>query len=506
MQKNITIQDLLLRSVGEGIGTVDRQGRVTFVNPAAARLLGWETEERLVGESLHALTHAKRADGTPYPEEACPLCASLQDGNTHHVEEEIFWKKDGTALPVEYTSTPIREEQGEIIGAVVTFQDITARKRAQEQVRLQFERLTALRAIDSAILTSLDLRFTLRVVVDQVLALLGGDAAAILLLNPTTQTLGYVAARGFSTGSVLPSRLRLGEGYAGRVALEGHPILGLDLSETKGPFLLSKRMAGEKFQEYDAVPLIARGKVKGVLEVYHRTASPLDADWIRFLETLAGQAAIAIDNAALLDDLRTANRELTSSYEATIEGWSRALDLRDHETEGHSERVTEMTLRLAEKRGVSAEEQVHMRRGALLHDIGKMGVPDSILLKPGPLTEEEWAIMHRHPQYAYELIQPIPFLRPALDIPLCHHEKWDGTGYPYGLRGEQIPLAARLFAVVDVWDALRFARPYRDSWPEEEVRAYIQSQAGSHFDPAVVETFLDVSEGTSVDRSKGRIP
>jgi len=190
--------------------------------------------------------------------------------------------------------------------------------------------------------------------------------------------------------------------------------------------------------------------------------------------------------------LQEANQQLLSAYEATIEGWSRAMDLRDKETEGHSQRVTELTVRLAQGLAMGEEEIVHLRRGALLHDMGKLGVPDSILLKPAPLTDEEWAIMHKHPQLAYDMLYSIEYLRPALDIPYCHHEKWDGTGYPRGLTGEEIPIAARLFAVVDVWDALTSDRPYRPAWSEEEALAYIRGQSDKHFDPQVVDLFFKV--------------
>jgi putative nucleotidyltransferase with HDIG domain len=192
----------------------------------------------------------------------------------------------------------------------------------------------------------------------------------------------------------------------------------------------------------------------------------------------------------LYTDLQQSNAELGLAYDTTLEGWSRTLELRDKETEGHTQRVTEMTVRLARALGFDAEALAHVRRGALLHDIGKMGIPDSVLLKPGALTPDEWAIMRLHPVYAYELLRPIAFLRPALDIPYCHHEKWDGSGYPRGLRGTEIPLAARIFAVVDVWDALRSERPYRAAWPEERVRAHIASLAGTHFEPRIVEAFL----------------
>ena len=182
------------------------------------------------------------------------------------------------------------------------------------------------------------------------------------------------------------------------------------------------------------------------------------------------------------------------AYDSTLEGWSRALDLRDKETEGHTQRVTEMCMRLARALHMDEDELVQVRRGALLHDIGKMGVPDSVLLKPGALNEEEWAIMRKHPEYAYQLLSPIAYLQPALDIPYCHHEKWDGTGYPRGLKGEQIPLTARVFAVVDVWDALRSDRPYRPAWPDAQVWEYICSGSGTHFDPHVVEEFLNLDK------------
>ena len=192
-------------------------------------------------------------------------------------------------------------------------------------------------------------------------------------------------------------------------------------------------------------------------------------------------------------DLQSENTDLERSYDATLTGWVGALDMRDQETEGHSWRVTELTVRLARHMGMSEEEVGHLRRGALLHDIGKMGIPDSVLLKPGPLTEQEWKVMRRHPQYAYNWLSSIDFLRPALDIPYCHHERWDGTGYPRGLKGEEIPIAARIFAVVDVWDALRSDRPYRPALPAANTRNYIASQAGRHFDPAVVEAFLTMN-------------
>jgi putative nucleotidyltransferase with HDIG domain len=249
-------------------------------------------------------------------------------------------------------------------------------------------------------------------------------------------------------------------------------------------------MCQEEFVAYYGVPLIARGRVKGVLELFHRSPLTPDQEWIEFLGTLAGQASIAIDNANLFEQLQRSNMDLSRAYDATIEGWARALELRDTETEGHCRRVTDLTVRLARLLEFSDDDIVHIRRGAILHDIGKMAVPDSILFKKGPLTLEEQQTMQKHTIHAYKLLSPIPFLRSALEIPYYHHEKWDGTGYPRGLKGEDIPLAARMFAVVDVWDALCFDRPYRKGWEKERVSTYIYEQSGTHFDPQIVGVFL----------------
>jgi HD-GYP domain-containing protein (c-di-GMP phosphodiesterase class II) len=191
-------------------------------------------------------------------------------------------------------------------------------------------------------------------------------------------------------------------------------------------------------------------------------------------------------------DLQHAHSDLAEAYEATIEGWSNVLDLRDKETEGHTQRVTEITIRLSRALGISEDQIIHIRRGALLHDIGKMAIPDGILQKPGPLTEDEWKEMRRHPEYAYQMLSPIVYLRPALDIPYCHHERWDGSGYPRGLKGEEIPLSARIFSIVDVWDALLSNRPYRRGCTEESVLEYIRKHSGTSFDPRLVDAFLEL--------------
>ncbi|MBW3625343.1 MAG: GAF domain-containing protein [Armatimonadetes bacterium] len=366
--------------------------------------------------------------------------------------------------------------------------------RLHRDARRRYERLQALRRIDTTMLGNLDLPETLSVILEQVTQHLEIDAADILLYHPGSQMLEYAAGRGFQTPDIARSRFRLGEGHAGEAG-EYLEMKRVDfLQEPHAAFVRSDLIREEGFAAYIAAPLVSKGRLKGVLEIFHRSPLDPDAEWLHFLEMLSGQAALAVENSTLFDDLQLTNIELTLAYDITLEGWVRALDLRDKETEGHTQRVTTMTMELAAAFKMTDEELIHIRRGALLHDIGKIGIPDQILLKPGPLDDEERALMNLHTQYAYDLLSPIPYLHPALDIPYCHHERWDGTGYPRGLKGHEIPLAARIFAVVDVWDSLRSNRPYRSAWAEEKTLEYLRAMAGTHFDPTVVNEFLKLLE------------
>ena len=353
--------------------------------------------------------------------------------------------------------------------------------------------LETLRAIDQTISGSMNLHVILNFVLSQIVDFLSVDIADILLLDQATQTLKFAAGRGFRTDALKRTRLRFGEGYAGKAAMERRIIRvpHLDLEHDGDELNRSILLPEENPACYYAVPLVSKGVVRGVIEILHR--SPLDPnkEWFAFLEAVATQMAIAIDNATLFEDLQRSNMDLVQAYDSAIEGWAKILETRDEETEGHTLRVTDLTINIARRMGIPEADLVHIHRGALLHDIGKIGIPDNILLKPGPLTDEEWKIMRTHPEIAFRVLSPLSYLRPALDIPHDHHERWDGSGYPRGLKGEQIPLAARIFAVVDVWDALTSDRPYRKAWTEEKALAYIREQSGKHFDPQVVETFLE---------------
>ena len=469
-----------------GISIVSLDGRLVRANTALQQMLGY-TEAELREMAFTEFTHPQDSDAE------WRLFQDLTQGKREHYQmEKRYIRKDGTVFWGRLTASLVRDEDGKPQYSIRIVEDITAWKQDQEQLQRQVQRQAALRTIDLAIAGSLDLRVILNVLLDQVTGQLGVDAAAILLMDQRTQMLTYAAGRGFRTTALRYTRLRLGQGHAGQAAASRQRIAIPNLADAPGDFVRSDQLPGEGFIAYLAVPLIAKGEVKGVLEVFHRTPISPDQEWLSFLDALAGQAAIAIDSAALFGDLQRANAELTLAYDTTLEGWSRALDLRDRETEGHTQRVTELTVQIARATGINDSRLVDIRRGALLHDIGKMAIPDSILLKPGPLTEEEWVTMRRHPVYAYELLSPIPHLREALEIPYCHHEKWDGSGYPRGLGGEQIPQAARIFAVADVWDALRSDRPYRPAWSDDAALRYIREQSSKHFDPRVVEVFLKI--------------
>lgn len=446
-----------------------------------------QTGEPLIVNDLRKFIRSKQSK--PIPVETGPLQAvsalyipMISDGKVSGIIQLQ------SNLTNRYTSSDAKLLSLIANTAAVAVQNARYFSQLQERV----EQLSALHVIDATIGSTTDLRVSLQVMLDALVRLLRVDAAGVLVYSPVSLTLEYAGGVGFHNTEVGHAAVRLGESLAGRAALMRQPVEVLDLStvELLKPF--REMVNFERFVSYLCIPLITKGEIKGVLEIFHRSPLRVDKDWTSLVNLMAGQAAIAIENAMLFDNLQRANTDLEMAYDATIDGWSQALELRDHDTQGHTHRLLEMTLSLARKVGIPEIELPYVRRGVLLHDIGKMGVPDGILLKPGPLDEEEWKIMRQHPESAYKLLAPIAYLRSSLDIPYCHHEKWDGSGYPRGLAGEQIPLAARVFSVVDVYDALSYDRPYRSAWPKEKVIEYIKEQSGKHFDPQVVEAFLQI--------------
>jgi putative nucleotidyltransferase with HDIG domain len=298
--------------------------------------------------------------------------------------------------------------------------DVTECKETKLKMERHVQQLSILRSIDLAIASGLDLNLLLSMLLDRVISSMQFDAATVLLLNSKTNLLEFAAGKGFHSNILQYTRLKLGEGSAGRVALEREMLSIPDLRKNKAEFDRSPLFARENFITYWGVPLLAKGRVLGVLELFHRSPLKPDKDLQNFLVMVAGQAAIAIDNALMFSDLQRSNAELSLAYDATIEGLSRALDLRDKETKEHTSRVTEITLKLATRLGVKPSDLLHVRRGSMLHDIGKVAIPDQILFKPGPLAQEEWEIMRKHPTIAVELLSPVSYLEPALEIPHWH--------------------------------------------------------------------------------------
>lgn len=397
-------------------------------------------------------------------------------------------------------STPFSDDEVQVLKAIGDMAGNALRRAGlHEETQLRAQQMSAVSVLGQDLAEHLDEFAIYERLVDGVKQLIPGVSNVIISrldLDSDQFQLAYGEDEGqlIDVGEMRPVRINEQDGSPFSEVMKQHrPVLREkepdERIETLTPF------AGRDVGNVASglfVPIVSEGKLLGIIQMLsslnHRF-SQLDAE---IMTMVANTAAVALENAELLKETQGAAIELAMAYDTTLEGWAKALELRDKETEGHTRRVSELTVNLAASMQVPAEQLVNARRGALLHDIGKMGIPDSILLKPGKLTEDEWEIMRQHPQMAYDMLKSVDFLLPALTIPLYHHERWDGSGYPEGLRGEAIPLVARIFAVIDVYDALSSNRPYRKAWPPEKVQQYLQEKAGVEFDPAVVEAFFDM--------------
>ncbi len=446
-----------------GIYRTTPDGRILLANPALLEMLGFATFEELTARNLE--TEGTEAD---YTREE--FRRRLETEGFVRGLEAVWVRKDGRKIFARENAQLVRGLDGAPLFYEGSVEDVTARKEAEEALRRSEARF----ARNAANVPGMMYQFVLhpngavafpfvssgcRDIYGLSPEEIQADPAAVLRIIHPDDAARFESSLAASAQTGQPWH------WEGRIVLPNG-----DSKWIKGAARPEHQADGDVVWDGLLLDITQRKTVQEALQRSHEQLEDRVAE--------RTQEIIAL------------NTELMQAYDATIEGWSRALDMRDKETEGHCRRVTDLTLSLARAMGLPPDTLLDVRRGALLHDIGKMGVPDRILLKPGPLSDEEWAIMHRHPAYAHEMLSPIGFLRPALDIPRFHHEKWDGTGYPHGMAREQIPLAARLFAVVDVWDALLSDRPYRQGWPPERVLAHIREGAGSHFDPQVVEAFL----------------
>jgi len=450
----------------------NRAARFVEVNEAAHMMIGLTREEMLACEP-----HDLELDVSP--EELQTRQQELNSRGIVHFET-VLRHKDGGQVYAEFTAQVIQYEGQIAVMNIV--HDITERKQRELE-------LEAIATISAALRTAIRRAEMLPAILENLVELLNADCVTIEIQDPVSGDAVTEAACGIwknLAGTVQPRDTGLNALIARTLKpyylrnLQAEPAISNLVWEKSG--LVG--MVG--------VPMIAQEQLIGFIWIGSRRE--VSGSQQRLLTAVADIAANAIRRSSLHEQTVSDAVALNLAYDSTLEGWARALELRDQETEGHSQRVTNLTLALAKQFQFDPAGLVHLRRGAILHDIGKMGIPDAILRKPGPLTDEEWVVMRKHPQYAYDMLSSIEYLRPALGIPYCHHEKWDGSGYPRGLQGEEIPLAARIFAVADVWDALRADRVYRRGWPEERVLAFIQEQTGTHFDPQVVEKFFTLRE------------
>ena len=333
--------------------------------------------------------------------------------------------------------------------------------------------------------SSLHVDFVLNKVIDEVIQSIHAERGFVMLKNDQGQFI-FRVARGMNHQEIDDPNFQISRSIVDQVKRDAVPIITSD-AMTDERFQFQASVVALGLRSILCVPLKTEKEgVSGIIYVDNRLQSGMfsKAD-LDLLHSIAVTAAMAIKNASLFE-------ELENAYEETLMGWAKAVELRDQDTENHTMRVAELTIHLARFLRVPDEQIIHIRRGAMMHDIGKLGIPDSILLKTDRLTPREFEIMKMHTTYAYDMIYPIKHLRPAIEIPFCHHEKWDGSGYPRGLRCEEIPLEARIFAVVDVWDALRSNRPYRVEWSKETVIEYLKEQIYSHFDPQIVYSYLEM--------------
>jgi len=482
----------LIENSAEGIAILNAQGIIRYIASAEEDMTGFKTRE-LLGRSIFNRIHKDDlpsvlqtfTEGVATP----GVIRTVQYRFQHSGGEWRYFEAVGhNMLDDPYVN-----------GIVLNYRDITGRKVVEENLRRHAHELETLVMASSAFRTAPNVMTMIPILANQALRAVTGDYAAIFLLDNEHEDYvlsGWYSVNGASE-SLAPEnanlRHRLGEGITGHVAMTGEIYVTEDIQNDVHARILEEEQ--ERLKDLHggiSLPIRAQEQVIGVLHIRTINKRIFTETEIRLLIALVETAGNAIHRAMLFEQTLQHADEITHAYDNTLAGWARALEMRDEITEGHTRRVTELTLKLARAMDIPENEIVHIRRGALLHDIGKMGIPDSILHKPGPFTAQERFIMEQHTQYAYDMLSSISFLQDALDIPFCHHEHWDGNGYPRKLKGEQIPLSARIFTVVDVWDALTSDRPYRPAWTNEKTREYILERAGKQFDSRVVNAFFSL--------------
>jgi PAS domain S-box-containing protein len=473
---------------------LDGTNTVLYLNEEAALLLGYERQELMgnIGPSLAPQVFGQNWQA--YWQEV-----KLKNSLSYQITTR---RKDGKPCDLDITANFVNYEGIELL---ITFiRDVTEQKLSEKQLHTLNRALRVTSECNQALIRANE-ENDLFEDVCQIVVELGGYRLAWIgtILGDSNKTILPVGKHGQDDHFLDLAELHWNNTPerhepAASAVLTGAPAIIHDLEKDGLPGLWRDEALKRGFVAVIALPLVFQGSSFGVLEIFSEDKNAFIPDEVDLLKEMAGDLSYGIHTLRVRTEgqlaeflLEQSHAELNLTFDATLEGWARALELRDGETSKHTQRVIEDTVKLAKFMGIDGEELINVRRGATLHDIGKMGIPDRILGKPGPLTDDEWVIMRKHPEYAQELLGGIPYLQHAMDIPYCHHEKWDGSGYPRGLKEEQIPLSARIFAVIDVWDALISPRCYRpQAWPQEKIRNYLIDQSGKHFDPDVIRAFL----------------
>ncbi len=482
LRQHEALLNSILQSTRDGYLLIGADGTFLEVNRAYAELIGYAPDE-LIGKTIRDI-EALQTD-----EQIAATLERIQSEGSALFETR-HRHCQGHLIDVEVSVTYLPDQGGKMVTFVRDIRERlamqTALQEAKGHIERQLEEMTILRNIDRAITSHQESESLIQVLLDQ-MTHLKGICAACLLLRDADGGLWKAKAAVPTTSSCDVARLASWVGLDLSLLAELSQIEILPLNPSPDDSL------PESFSEckYVAILPLRKGQHDlGALWMFTTDPKVFDQAWRDFANSLAMQTVIALESVRLYEQLRQQHEELVEAYQATLEAWSRTLEIRDKETQGHTVRVVEISIKLAAAFGYAGEKLEVFRRGAMLHDIGKIRIPDAILLKPAALNDEEWIIMRQHPLYAREMLQGIRILENALEIPLYHHEHWDGSGYPFGLKGEAIPLSARIFAVADVWDALTSERPYRSAWTREVARQYIGKRAGKQFDPQVVEVFL----------------
>ena len=483
--------------------TVDaKTGNILMCNETILKETGFQ-KDQIVGQKIESLYDED------YREIAIQGFKNFRQTGQIRDEECFLRCADGSRIPTSLNADGVYDEDHKLLYGVYAWRDISERQALQKKADRYLKQQVAANQLALSLGETNDLDKIYEIIFSHIKTLMDVDNFGVSFFDEEKKQIraGYIIADGTVVDvDALPvhSLKPEGKGIQSKVIHTGEYLYIDDYQEAlrkadieyilekDGNVKLSKNYGEPVVQSCLLAPMKRRGKPVGIMQAQSYQLDAYSQDDINLFCSLANVASISIQNAELLDTLETAHAEVAAAYDSTLEGWAQALELRDMETEGHSRRVVDLTVQLATHMGIAGEALVNIQRGALLHDIGKMSVPDIILQKPGKLTEEEWAVMRLHPVYAYQWLSPIEYLRPSLDIPHYHHEKWDGTGYPAGLKGEEIPLSARIFAIIDVWDALLSDRPYRNAWSRDRALEYIKFHAGDHFDPAVAKAFIEM--------------